>query len=144
MASRQNRRRRRGSKDCTKRTSSKSREEIDEASEAVAAERKVAHVGPRDRHRSVFSATRAQEDPRKIATDRRVTKRLQLGHVPSHSAGEVEHAAVDRAELRTKERHLLPRLVLIAIRVELEVLLAEPFLVPRHLKAESRKQKAER
>jgi hypothetical protein len=61
-----------------------------------------------------------------------IVVRLQLLHVPPHAAREIEHRPVDVAALIAEESDLLPRLVLVAVRVELEVLLAEPFLVPGH------------
>src|SRR4029077_65552 len=57
---------------------------------------------------------------------------VQLGEVSSCAAGEIENDAVGIGEVLAKKRDLLPGFLLIAMRVELEVCLAEPFPVPGH------------
>src|SRR3954451_487397 len=102
--------------------------EVDYPAEGGVAERELAHVGTRDTRR----AAGAEQDVREVASDCAITGGIELLHVPADAACEVEHGAANEAELLTHERDLLPRLVLIAMRIELEVLLAEPFLVPSH------------
>ena len=74
-----------------------------------------------------------RQDEGEIAADAVIAVGLQLLHVPAHPACEIEHGTVDVPALLPEKRHLPPRLVLIAMRIKLEVRLAEPLLVPGHL-----------
>jgi len=50
----------------------------------------------------------------------------------SHPAGEIEDDSANASEMLAKKQDLLPGLVLITMRVELEILLAEPLPVLCH------------
>ena len=52
--------------------------------------------------------------------------------MPSHAAGKIEDYAINASGMLAKKSDLAPRFLVIAMGVELEVLLAEPFLVPGH------------
>ena len=75
------------------------REEVHQRRRSAVAERQLAHVGARQRHRPVLADAGAQQGEGEVAADGPIAEGLQLLHVPPHAAGEIEDRAVERAEL---------------------------------------------
>ena len=91
-----------------------------------------AHVRPGDRQGSVVGQSGLQKNEGEIATDGMESFRGELGQMSPRAACEIEDGAMDCAALTLEEGDLLPRFMLVAMRVKLEVVLAEPFLKPSH------------
>ncbi len=81
----------------------------------------------------MFVDAGAQQRERKIAADSGKSFAVQFDEMTAGAAGQIEDHAIDIAKPLAKKRHLPPGFVLIAMRVELEVLLAEPFAIPSHV-----------
>ena len=102
-------------------------EEVQDPVEAGGAERQAAHVAGHARQ----PAGMGQHGQREVDAERAVPAPAQRRRVAAGAAGQVEHGARTRlAEPALDEVDVCLGLLLVAMRIEAQVLFAEPFLVP--------------
>src|SRR5688500_14148883 len=118
-------------------------EEADQPLKTPVAEGKSSHVRTGHRHGAVLDSSGPKKRERQIASHGLIASLEELRGMPSISAGQIQNAAAFQRKAIAEKVDLSSRLFLITIGIELEVLLAEPFLIPSHAAAQPTRERGD-